>query len=200
MAVRKYTLFALLFTSSTVLADESFHFGLDAVTGVSSYSVSSCRGDCEILQDDPDNDFHIGIGASIEKRFSNFGLGAVVRVFDGNNDDSLSRVIDAFVRLSYKNDIASPYIGFGVSKQKYKSRLSSEDGPDLSETINTPVYVLGVEKRTSWGYWYAEFSRTDDSIEADSHINTGTPPSVPVEVDFDIERKTLIVGVSFDLN
>lgn len=201
MTFRKYTFLAVLalcvFSSAVNAADEAWHKGLDFMYGRSNYDVSNCTGDCSVVPTNPDNDWHIGLGFTAEKKFSSVGLGATVRMYDSNNDDSFGLFVDAFLRASFPIGQVVPYIGYGISRQDYNARLTTRDGPNFEDKLSSPLIVLGLEKRGDWGFWFAEISRTDDEVSVRSNRSSTT--QIPVSATFDIERTTLFIGASINI-
>lgn len=201
MSIKKHSIVAvlLLLSSAPAFASDSWHIGMDALYGRTSYDVSNCRGDCVVVPQNPSNDWHIGIGATIDKRFGPVVLGATARVYDGSNDDSFSRFLEALIRVSVPMGTVDPYIGIGSSHQQYSARLATRDGGDLNATLNSPLYVLGIQKRGEWGYWFVELAHTEDSVSATTTRSIGGVVT-PASVNFDIERTTFFIGAAINFN
>lgn len=202
MSINKHLIVAVIFLLSSVpaFAAEPWHVGFDLMFGRSSNDVSNCRGDCAYIPDSPGDDSHLALGTTIEKNLNGVGLGATLRVYDTpGKGEAFNRMIDAFARLSLPMGSFQPYIGVGMSKQDYKAGLVNADGGELRDSVTAPLYVLGVEKRSDWGFWFVEVARTDDTLEVSSHRNVAPGVQVPVNAEFDIERTTIFVGASINI-
>ncbi len=196
--MRVFTALLLVLFTLPASAAGTWHTGLDLITGFSDYKVSNCSGDCIVVNTDPDDDWHLGVGFTAQRGFGPIAAGATLRLYDANGGDSFDRFFDLGARISIPLNAVTPYFIAGVSRQEYSAQLKTADGPRLDISRTSPLIAIGVEKRSAWGYWFAEISRVEDDFEGSSHRNIGGT-KVPVSAKFDVERTSFLLGASINI-
>lgn len=187
----KHWIVAVLVLASAPAFAADWRFDGDVMFARSGFDVSNCTGDCTYVPDS-DDESDIAFGATVEKQAAAIGLGATVRVYDSGS-------VDAFVRLSAPIGQLVPYLGVGISRQEYSAQLRGANGGDVTDDLSAPLYVLGIENRTSWGRLFLEVSQTEDQVNFASSRLVSPGVIAPVNAQFDLERKTVLIGVSLNL-